>query len=190
MTPSSPDPADELAAKIRAAMEAAGIDPDTCYVTDMTTLYSVDPSVLVQEQIPLRAGDEIPLSRDLGKVVREVKELAEALNLSLEDAAKKRASTEWAELGGDLEGRWDGGRYVLIRAKGYEAHHLFLSRTGLERALALLPPKLPLHPRQDRIDAGKCMAGMDGECFWLGCPQENPATRLPHCPRDQGEEDE
>lgn len=31
-----------------------------------------------------------------------------------------------------------------------------------------------------------CRAGRDGDCHWDGCPQNDPATRQSHCPRDIG----
>jgi hypothetical protein len=48
---------------------------------------------------------------------------------------------EWTDLGGDLEGSYDGAKYVDIKIKGSDTIRLFISGDALEKALELMPPK-------------------------------------------------
>lgn len=56
--------------------------------------------------------------------------------------ARRRA---WVHIGGDLEARFDGRRYVDIRTRGKSPTRLFMDKTALANALALVmqPTKCP-----------------------------------------------
>jgi hypothetical protein len=47
---------------------------------------------------------------------------------------------DWTDLGGDLEGSYDGVKYVDIKVKGSDTTRLFISRGALEKALSLFDP--------------------------------------------------
>ena len=50
---------------------------------------------------------------------------------------------EWTHIGGDLEAKYDGSRYVDIRA-GERGNRIFISKEGLLQALSLFDKDRPL----------------------------------------------
>lgn len=47
---------------------------------------------------------------------------------------------QWHDLGGDLEGSYDGTRYVDVRHKSTRKRLLFISQGALEKVQALFQP--------------------------------------------------
>lgn len=58
-------------------------------------------------------------------------------------AAEALSVQPWTHIGGDLEARYDGRRFVDIRVRGTTAH-FFVSKGALEAALKLMDPP-PVH---------------------------------------------